>query len=115
MLSRYSWIASESWGSLMNRSIEAAASRFDEDLAVPLDHRIRLDANRRRKRQHSAAAQVEQRAVARALDPEAVAIALAERPVVVAAAILDRVVGAIDQIHADEQRPGLDDLHTTFG
>src|SRR5438094_10358726 len=115
MLSRYSWVASESCGSLITRSIEAAASGLDEDLAVPLDHRIRLDAHRRRQRQHRAGAQVEHRAVAWALDPKAVPVALAERSVVVAAAILDRIVDALDQVHADEQGSGLDDLDAAFG
>src|SRR5436190_1470998 len=105
MLSRYSWVASESCGSLMPGSIEAAASGLDENLAVPLDHRVGLDANRRRQRQHGPGAKIEHRSMARALDPEAVPVALAKWPVVVATAILDRVVLAVDQVDAHEQRP----------
>src|SRR2546421_6606328 len=104
MLSRYSWVASESCGSLMTGSIEAAPSRLDEDLAVPLDHRKGLDAHRRRKRQHGPGAKIEQRPVAGALDPEAVPVTLAERPVVMAAAIPDRGVLAVDHVEAPEQR-----------
>src|SRR5690348_16295435 len=99
MLSRYSWVASESAISSMKPSL-----RQDECLAVP-DHDLeRLHVLSRRQRQDGAGAQVEPGAVAGANDAEALTLTLAQRAVVVTAAALDRVEGPVDAVDADEER-----------
>src|SRR6476469_6145627 len=113
MLSRYSWVASDNVST--GAKYRGEASGLDEDLAVANDDRIDVDVFRCWERQHATGAKVEVCAVAGALDLEPLATALAERPVIVAAAVLDRVVRPVDQIHAHEQRAGLDDLHSAFG
>src|SRR6185312_2414535 len=99
MLSRYSWVASDSCSCCMPVSL-----RHDERLAVP-DHDLeRLDVLGGGQREHGAGAQVEAGAVAGADDAESVPLALAERAVVVATAVFDRVELPVDAVDADEER-----------
>src|SRR4051812_29312126 len=101
MLSRYSCVASDS---VSMDTMLAGGSDLDEDLARPHGDGERLDVLGRRQAENLSGADVEGRAVTRADHPVALPVALAERPVVVAAAILERVVAAVDQVRADEQR-----------
>src|SRR5262249_6728104 len=114
MLSRYSWVASERSRDSIGPSYPDD-SGVDEDLAVPHDHRERVDPLRCRQRQRLAGTNVECRAVPWALDAKAITVAPAKWPVVVAAAVLDRVVRAVDQVHTDEERARLDDLDAALG
>src|SRR5437016_10826183 len=99
MLSRYSWVASDSCICSMEVSL-----RDDERLAVPHHDLECLDVLGGGQREHGTGAQVEAGAVARADDAETVPLTLAERAVVVAAAILDRVELAVDAVDTDEER-----------
>src|SRR6476469_9528812 len=99
MLSRYSWVASDRV-SMAEILAKRSSLSLDEHLAPADGDRERVDALGGGQRQRRAGAHVEVGAVAGALDAEAVAVALAERAVIVAAAVLDGVIGTVDQVDA---------------
>src|SRR3954452_9935365 len=83
---------------------------------VVLDrYRERLDRLECGERLRPAGGEVEERAVARALDRAGgdIELALCKRPVVVGAAVLDRVVGAVAVANPDLDPIVLADAHAT--